>query len=483
MGDPFLYLDMDVGGIHAMVVESTFSNKTILGQYHLMYGDLPELESGETLFQSGMKVIAAELDLDACSVAMIFISPLNVCFRNISLPFTQEKKIRQILPLELSPHLPLPEEPYVSDFFTQEVEFHEGRQLILSASILESDIEQLVSGLTPLKIRPLVITPNGYAHAVSFLKQRKLKQRKEAMNFVLIHHGTQVISLTLVVNQKPVTVRSFASMDPTAQELGLATLQTILGFRQRSGSDTLFDIFISTKTPSKYPPETLTTLSQILSRPSDPRPLIIETVDSNKLLSFISPKSRPEGLFNFCRGQFGSDTIFQKYKTRFISTIILIIFLFGTSIFNIRQDIAFLEQGIAMEKQIAQSIFNKTFPGKGNDHIQAPLLLMKSYVNQAVKKRGPHGQNEEWKNTPDIRATDVLFELSNKISDTIDVDLSRLILNNGRLIISGSTDNFNNVDKIKGLIEKSTLFKRVDISSAEAGKTKNSVLFKFIIEM
>ena len=204
------------------------------------------------------------------------------------------------------------------------------------------------------------------------------------MDFVLIHHGTQVISLTLVVNQKPVTVRSFASMDPTGRELGLATLQAILGFRQRSGSDTLFDIFISTKTPSEYTPETITTLSQILSRPSDPRPLIIETVDSNKLLSFISPKSRPEGLFNFCRGQFGSDTIFQKYKTRFISTIILIIFLFGTSIFNIRQDIAFLEQGIAMEKQIAQSIFDKTFPGKGNDNIQAPLLLMKSYVNQEI---------------------------------------------------------------------------------------------------
>jgi len=478
MGDPFLYLDLDADGIHAMIVESTFSNKTIMGEYRLMYGDLPEPESGETLFQSGMKAIAAELDMDACSVAMIFISPLNVCFRNISLPFSQEKKIRQILPLELSPHLPLPEAHYVSDFFTQEVQFRQGRQLILSASILESDIEQLVSGLAPFKIKPLVITPNGCAHAVCFLKQRK-----ETMDFVLIHHGTQVISLTLVVNQKPVTVRSFTSMDPTARELGLATLQTILGFRQRSGSDTLFDIFISTKTPSQYTPETITTLSQILSRPSDPRPLIIETVDSNKLISFISPKSRPEGLFNFCRGQFRSDTVFQKYKTGFISTIILIIVLFGTSIFNIHQDIAFLEQGIAMEKQIAQSIFEKTFPGKGNEHIQAPLLLMKSYVNQALKKRGPHGQKEEWKNTPDIRAMDVLFELSNKISDTIDVDLSRLILNNGRLIISGSTDNFNNVDKIKGLIEKSTLFKRVDISSAEAGKTKDSVLFKFIIEM
>lgn len=477
MGDPFLHLDIDNSGIHAMIVESTFSNKKIIGEYHLMYEDLPAPESDETLFRLGLATIAEQLDMDACSFAVIFVSPLDVCFRNISLPFTNEKKIRQILPFELATHLPLPEESYVSDFFTQELQFLQGQQMILSASIRQSDIEQLVFGLKPFKIKPLVITPKGYAIAVSFLKLRK-----EVADFVLIHIDSQVITLTLVADRKPLMVRSFASIDQTAQEIGIAILQTILGFRQRSGSKKVFDIFISTQEPSQYTPETITTLWETLSKQSDTRPLILEIVDSEELISFISPESQPEHLFNFCRGQFGSDTFFQKYKAGLISTIIIVLILFGTSIFSIQKDISNLEQGIAMEKQAAQSIFKQTFPDKGDAQIQAPLLLMKSYVSQSLKK-GPQIQKENFENTSDIQAMDVLFELSNNISDTIDIDLSRLILNHGRLIISGSTDNFNNVDKIKGQIEKSNLFKEVSISSAEASKTENRVLFKFIIEM
>ena len=78
---------------------------------------------------------------------------------------------------------------------------------------------------------------------------------------------------------------------------------------------------------------------------------------------------------------------------------------------------------------------------------------------------------------------DIISELSKRIASSIDVEISRFLFNNGRLVLSGSTDNFNNVDNIKSKIESSDLFEKVSISSAAADKRGDRVNFKFIIEM
>ncbi len=63
------------------------------------------------------------------------------------------------------------------------------------------------------------------------------------------------------------------------------------------------------------------------------------------------------------------------------------------------------------------------------------------------------------------------------------MEISRFLFNEKRIVISGSTDNFNNVDKIKNKLEASDLFGNVSISSAAADKKEDRVNFKFIIEI
>ena len=95
------------------------------------------------------------------------------------------------------------------------------------------------------------------------------------------------------------------------------------------------------------------------------------------------------------------------------------------------------------------------------------------------------------KNNGKGRAVKILTRLFKKefgrvqtigIGDNLN-DISRFLLNKERLVLSGTTDNFNNVDKIKGIIESSQMFRTVNISSAAADKKDNRVKFKFIIEM
>jgi hypothetical protein len=50
-------------------------------------------------------------------------------------------------------------------------------------------------------------------------------------------------------------------------------------------------------------------------------------------------------------------------------------------------------------------------------------------------------------------------------------------------VISGDTDTFNSVDGIKNGLEKSNLFKKVVISSANINKSDNRVRFKLKINL
>ncbi|MCP3940080.1 MAG: PilN domain-containing protein [Desulfobacteraceae bacterium] len=483
MAGLFLNIEIDEGGICAQILEISFSQKKVVDEYCLQYEDLPETKTGETCFHRAMDLLGTKMDLAGCTSAVVLISSLDVCFRNINLPFTSENKIKQVLPFELAPYLPLVDKTYVTDFFTQDIQSIQDQQAVLTASVQESVIEQLVLSLKKFNIHPCVICPRGYALAVSFLKQRK-----DVSNFVFIHIGQCDITLTIVVDRKPVVVRSFVLTEYTPERLVQDTRRTILGFRQRSGSKAAFDVFMVTSVLFQNTSEITQALNTIVSKQSEfERPgfrsPIVEMLDSKKILTLISPDSQPDFLFNFCKGQFKFGSFLKKNRASLISTFFIALFVFGVFALGIYEDIAVLEHRISVKKQAAESIYRQTFPGKAGARVQAPLLMMQAKVKQMLKQSGGDTQKNSWENAPDIQVRDILFELSNSIPAGVDIDISRMILNRGRLTLSGSTNNFKNVDKIKGLIEKSDLFKKVDISRAEAGKTDNRVLFKFIIDM
>ena len=106
-----------------------------------------------------------------------------------------------------------------------------------------------------------------------------------------------------------------------------------------------------------------------------------------------------------------------------------------------------------------------------------------AFERQAKEKAGMHLAGESASDSIEYKVIDILYELPAKIPDSIDLEITRLVLNPGRLVLSGTTGNYNQVDKIKGLIESSKLFNQVRISSATADKTGNTIVFKFIIDL
>ncbi len=478
MAGCFLSLEIDDFGIKASIVESGYKQNLVQDHCHVLFKDLPVSEENPVPFDAGMDMVARQLGLQTCSTATIFVSPLSICFRNLSLPFGSKNKIKQILPFELENLLPTVQEDYISDFHL--LDTGKESNLILSASIGEAWIEKYFSKLNSFGIKPLIITPGGYATAMAFLRKNK-----NSSNFVFLHIADFESTIVLVNNGQPCTVRSFArslysSEDPDNSDhmknldnLETSIKQTIMGFNQRTGADILYDIFISSDGDNPDAER----IYNALKRKDLPR--LQQKIDTKGLLVNISPDKPGAYLFNFCQGAYGSSSFVKTYFSSIAACAVLCIISFSLFMISSGFDNAGLNKKIAAMDSRALSIFTATFPDKKKVH--DPYLQMKANVRAELKKTNTSGDKDLSINK--VKVVEIMGELSRKIPPSLDMETSRFLFNNGRLILSGSTDNFNNVDNIKSKIESSDLFENVSITSAAVDKKGNRVNFKFIIEM
>lgn len=483
MSGSYLRIDLDQFGLRAMLIEQNAKNELPGEVFHLLFADIPDATEGQDLFDAGMDIISQQIDLSVCSTAVLFVSSLTVFFRILELPFRSEKKIRQVLPFELEPFLPNDDQICISDFYRIGVKDKnkDKDNLILTASFPELKIKTYVSKLKDLKIKPVIITPTGYAAVVSFLKERK-----DLSSFLFLYVTKGEYTLVIVVDRQPCMVRAFSTVRYGPDQLATALKQSILGFRQRTCLDLLFDVFIWVPADNPKTKEIFNAIDDFLeyqfglSSGKQGVAPVQENVSSTSLLSSIKPESRMQYLFNFCRGEYGASSFFKTYFNQIAVSLVLGFILFSLSFFSIHIDILKLDEKITGLDKKALKIYRETFPTQIK--VLDPFLEMKANVREALKKAGTDYKKHDLSRNG-VRIGDVILELSKRITESIDVDISRFIFNEGRLILSGSTDNFNNVDKIKTGIEGSKMFEKVSISSAAMGKNGNRVNFKFIIEM
>jgi general secretion pathway protein L len=83
---------------------------------------------------------------------------------------------------------------------------------------------------------------------------------------------------------------------------------------------------------------------------------------------------------------------------------------------------------------------------------------------------------------PNKSILDLLKEISRRIPKSVDVIVNRMVVDPETVRISGKTDAFNEVDKIKNNLEPSTLFDGVTISSANLDRTGKGVQFEIKME-
>jgi hypothetical protein len=179
---------------------------------------------------------------------------------------------------------------------------------------------------------------------------------------------------------------------------------------------------------------------------------------------------------NFRKGPFAAKKFWEEHKKNLIKTGILAGVVLALAFFNVVLDSYFMGKKLADLNNQITSVFTSTFPDVKK--IVDPLQQMQIKIQEARKNALLPGITDK-----NIRAIDILNDISKLISKDIDVKFTRLVIGVENTVISGDTDTFNSVDGIKNGLEKANLFKKIVISSANINKSDNRVRFKLKINL
>ncbi|MFO7885016.1 MAG: hypothetical protein R6U68_09350 [Desulfobacteraceae bacterium] len=494
-------LGIEIGrkGINAVMVKNTFKGNLLTWYGHARYPspleDFREDQQGEAAVSSpknagitsAMEALGSQTEFSSAARTAICLCPSFFSFRHTFLPFSSKARIKQVLPFELHPLLPLKDEAYESDFVVLKVFQEKGKTSLLTASIARSVLDPVIHTLDRLGIKPELVAPCGYVLANYLQTIDYFNTRDKRINhWLVIHSNEDTTGVFIGIERETASIRYFRGQMET-QRMVRAVQQTITGFNQQ------FDCGFSPKIilVSGLGNQEHAIINQLEKSfgcrvsPID-KGRLVQVQDQDVKDQYINSVSaalqltRSESGLNFCQGKYAAASFFTKYRKPLVMAGVWLPVVFAAFLFYIYTDISFAEKKAKALDNTAQGILKRNFPDTVK--IVDPLMQMKVNVREAEKKSS-RGGKQQFLNRPEYGAADILLELSTRIEKGVDIDTDRFVLNPGRIILSGTTKDFNHVDRLKKMIEGSDMFEQVHISSAAVDKTGNNVRFKFIIDI
>ncbi len=458
--------------VHALVLETVPFMNTGSGEHTL----------DDVSFDTFLDRLGEKVDLAACSRAVVAIPASLASYRHMDLPFGSRRKIRQVLPMELDAMLPLIEEDPVSDFVRTGLSTS-GNHTLFTASLPRSIADALCLPLAKQGITPVLVSSAGYL-AAHFL----LDSLPKTGFFLLVAVRPHCLVITAVLNGVIVGIRSIVRGNDN-DVLAADVSRSLMVFRQRlaiddpisachlMGSNTREDdleALLKTALATAVGVADLSPVYRFFEKAGcDAEINPFEYIDAFAAAQCIGKQD----CLNFCGNRHGQGAFVEKYMTQLVTVSLLALICFFLVVAGEYTKIrALKDQSAAMDRQ-ARLIFQETFPEITT--IVDPYMQMTVQVRQAAEQSG-RSLNMETRFAGDGNIMELFFELSSRISDAIDVEISRLVFNEGRMVLSGSTDTYDSVDKMKSAIESSPLFTDVKISNAAADKNDKRIRFKFV---
>ena len=431
----------------------------------------------------------------------------HASFRNLSMPFTDLRKIRQTIGFELETVMASTVDKHLIDFI--DVDRSGSQTDLIAASVKREYISEYLAMFAELGIEPETLDIRNVA-----LANQVMMQQNNPANGILLNLGSQSCSLVLFLDRKIVLIRQLpysgkvlpfavlqAAQGENADllnsqeyEAGLTALcgminLTLRSFQVESGTD-LGPEKVFLTGPGGLVPEIAATMTNQLEIPVTLLDLR-ETVENIQLnqdqegiykpqlmdngLALAIRESRKSKGFNFRREEFQVTTRFVKLKKELIQASIYCVIILALICVNLGVDYHDLKKrNINLDNQIKE-IFTQTFPETTN--IVDPLYQMKTSISELKELSG---------SAPGLGMQSTVLEILNDISGRIpgelELQVDRMVVDPDGIQIRGTTDTFNTVDAIKKGLESSEMYGDVTIASANLDKSGKGVRFEIKME-
>ena len=479
MSRKILSLEIRAESIAAVLLDSSFKGSSIETQG---FFPIPVDKAGNEGIKEALQGIVESFKPTGVT-CVIGIPATVVSFRNLSVPFHDLKKIRQILPFELEPTLPIPVEELLFDF---EAVKHDKRQDLLTFSVKKAEIKRYIDLLGAVNLRPAVIMPGGYA-AARFIST----MTDESGDFLFIDTGENNHTIYAVCSGHVRMVRTLpvaSAGNPVIHNLETTMKRTFIALQESLGvavnPSTVFSAgpqapLLATGNGSStllgVPVKSIDSLRTFprLKGSLDTPDWQAGRLDIALALALMETETVPG--VNFSTERSTIQHYWSEYRKNIILTAVLIILALVAVLGGQMLAVNAKQRRLAeLDRQI-EMVFKNTFPEV--TRVVNPLQQMQIKIKEA-------GDGSTGFDLTDarVRVIDILNTLSLQIPSSADVKVNRMVVGADNVVLSGDTDTFNTVDDIKGRLEAADLFKSATISSADLEKSGNRVRFKLKLD-
>ncbi|HHL33375.1 MAG TPA: hypothetical protein ENJ30_03320 [Desulfobulbaceae bacterium] len=497
MAKRILSLDIQEDMLCSVVVEQHGSELLVLACASIRLDDSSQLSTCVAELLARLDVVA-----DGCVIGL----PLSaLSFRNLTLPFTDRKKMAQVLPLELEEQLLTPVDRQIIDFAVTGRE-EQGSRVMVAA--VEKD---MLTGFFP------ALMENGLPVRTIAVSLELLVRQYIAGNNVgndpilFLHGGPHALLMALWADGQVVFMRRIAYPEPVFTTSLTENGEIVLTVDRKTAEQYMHLVcdrilsslyYVGAEGEGPLSPQQVIlsgciaasgswqsffgrelTLPAITWEPMDvfSGMRLTESVQSqwnNRLygsafllaVSGLQKKKNQTGL-NFLKDEFapGPISLFSRRSLTAIAAGIGLVLLAGSALLWVgyhNLDV----RAADLHKQMVD-IYKQTFPGA--TRVTRPYLQMKSRLQevQGAEVALPLFSGEK-------RALTLLADISSRIPKDVTIHVSRLVIDRESVQMKGVTDAFNNVDVIKNKLAASPRYAEVKIVSAAADKKKGKIRFE-----
>lgn len=385
----------------------------------------------ERSLSSALQTLTEKMDLSG-SDYVVSIPANQFIFRNLQIPFSNSKKIRMVLPFELETTLPYAAEDLVIDFHALNGAPADDQTELIAAAIEKSKLSPYIDALASIQADPEKLTLSGLPTALCLANQAD-----PAEDQLFIEIDNTYGTLFVLAGGRLQLIRSFP-LPPAgpskAPQLCVQIKQTLAAFLDSSelsfepievvaNGIGLDETDIIPKISSALDiPVKAASIADRLDIPMESNaesPWIPAQMDNALALALMEVEGY-DGL-NFHKGQFAAQKFLSKHKRPLIKTGILAAAVLVLFFFNLMMEAYTLNKHIRSINSQMTQVFKTTFPAVKT--IRYPYQEMQANIRETKKtaafeaEAGPH-----------IRSIDILNNISEQISDSITVNLTRLVI-------------------------------------------------------
>ena len=482
MSRKYLGLDIQNTALAAVLIESGLKGNWIRAHSYIPFPDGSDEVQG---LEAALEALVSKVDIAGCSCIASFPAE-RVFFRNMSVPFKQANKIKQVLPFELEPTMPIPIERLVIDFHRIETGGDESTTRLIAATVDSERMQGFLDLLSGWGIDPEIVTAGGFPAALCLSRLGDIPE-----NSVLVDLKGDKGTLFVLSAGQLHLVRTIpsGSLEAARVEMLCRNIRrTLIAHENKGDSPTGWPekVFLSGPALSdngaevdfakhlQIPVQRADLLNDVDVRLNNRPTEAWQPNRMNNALALALTEAVGIKALNFRKGPFAVTRRWDEHRKRIVRSAILLGALVALVFTNVLIDYFAQQKKLSALNAEIREIFYGTFPDVRAD-LDTNILPQEMRVRIDEARRAgllPAGSDGN------PLMIDMLNEISARIPAGIDVAFTRMAIGDDNVIIAGNTDTFNSVDLMKSRLEGAEIFESVTIVSSNKDKSGNRIQFR-----